>query len=124
MLKFFLVKFIAFFIGCLLCFVLHTVFNIPAVIAASSVGLAGSFIPFSQLFKNHPSAAIYAGSFAGMCSSSLISSYWELGFISLIGACLYVLTLNLFSGFGGKLGSIAFVSVTVFALAKGSFLWQ
>ena len=88
MLKFFLVKFIAFFIGCLLCFVLHTVFNIPAVIAASSVGLAGSFIPFSQLFKNHPSAAIYAGSFAGMCSSSLISSYWELGFISLIGACL------------------------------------
>ncbi|WP_201023484.1 hypothetical protein [Pseudoalteromonas sp. 10-33] len=122
MLKFFFIKFGAFFSGCLLCFVMHTEFNFPAVIAASVVGLSGSFIPFPKSLNIHPNAAIYAGSFAGMCSSSLINSYWELAFISLLGACLYVLTLNLFSGFGGKLGSIAFVSVAVFALAKGIFV--
>lgn len=101
---------------------MHTAFGVPSVIAASLVGLVGSFIHFPKKLQGHPNASIYAGSFAGMCSSSLISNYWELGIISLIGACLYVLTIDLFTGFGGKLGSIAFVSVIIFALAKGAIL--
>ncbi len=118
---FFMVKFLAFSAGCFACFLLHDQANVALVLSAAVTGLVGTFIPFPARFGNHPYAAIYAGSFAGMCSSSLINSYWELSFISLIGACLYVLTMNLFAGFGGRLGSVAFASVALYMLAKGVF---
>ncbi|MDQ9093024.1 hypothetical protein RC083_15695 [Pseudoalteromonas haloplanktis] len=120
--KFFLLKYLTFFFGCMSCFILHTQFAIPAVIASCLTGLVGSFIPFPKQYESHPCAAIYAGSFAGMCSQGLISSYWELAIISFIGATLYVLTRKMFTGFGGKLGSIAFISVALFVLAKGIVL--
>lgn len=119
MTSFFILKYLTFFSGCLACFFLHTQFSVPAVIASCLVGLIGSLIPFPKRYGNHPYAALYAGSFAGMCSQGLIQSYWELAIISLIGAILYVTTRKMFTGFGGKLGSIAFVSVALFILAKG-----
>jgi hypothetical protein len=122
MIKFLLLKFITFFFGFVACFAMHTTFALPLVISAALVGLVGSFIPFPEQYKNHPYAAIYAGSFAGMCSASLITSYWEIAIISLIGASLYVLTMNMFTGFGGKLGGVAFASVAIFVLAKGIIL--
>jgi hypothetical protein len=54
---------------------------------------------------------MYAGAFAGMCSSNIISSPYELVVISLIGAAIYTSLKNHFIGVGGKLGAIAFVSV-------------
>ena len=122
MIKFLLLKFITFFLGFVACFAMHTTFTMPLVISAALAGLIGSFIPFPEQYKNHPYAAIYAGSFAGMCSASLISSYWEIAIISLIGASLYVLTMNRFIGFGGKLGGVAFASVAIFVLARGIIL--
>lgn len=119
MTKFFILKYVAFFSGCASCFILHTQFSLPAVIASCLVGLIGTFIPMPKIYGQHPYAAIYAGSFAGMCSEGLISSYWELAGISVIGAVLYAITTKVFTGFGGKLGSIAFVSVALFILAKG-----
>ncbi|WP_171039107.1 MULTISPECIES: hypothetical protein [unclassified Pseudoalteromonas] len=118
MTKFILLKFITFFIGCLSCFLMHTTLALPIVVSAGLTGLIGSFIPFPADYKNHPYAAIYAGSFAGMCSTSLINEYWEIAIISAIGAVLYTLTINVFAGFGGRLGSIAFASVALFVLAK------
>ena len=115
----FIVKFLTFFTGCLSCFILHSHLNVPAVVASSLVGLFATYIPFSKRYQKHSVAAVYAGSFAGMCSLDLISSYWELGAISLIGASLYIMTMNLFEGFGGKLGSVAFISVALFILARG-----
>ena len=122
MIKFLFLKFITFFLGFVACFAMHTTFALPLVISAALTGLIGSFIPFPKSVKNHPYAAIYAGSFAGMCSVNLITSYWEIAIISLIGASLYVLTMNLFTGFGGKLGGVAFASVAIFMLAKGVVL--
>jgi len=122
MIKFLLLKFITFFFGFVACFAMHTTFALPLVVSAALVGLVGSFIPFPEQYKNHPYAAIYAGSFAGMCSTQLITSYWEIAIISLIGASLYVLTMNMFTGFGGKLGGVAFASVAIFVLAKGIIL--
>ncbi len=54
-----------------------------------------------------------------MCSAELISGYWQLAVIAFIGTTLYALTMNLFTGFGGKLGSVAFVSVALFMLVQG-----
>jgi len=95
MIKFLFLKFITFFFGFLACFAMHTTFALPLVISAALTGLVGSFIPFPARYKNHPYAAIYAGSFAGMCSTHLITSYWEIAIISVIGASLYVLTINM-----------------------------
>ena len=97
---------------------MHSTFALTIVVSAGLTGLIGSFIPFAADYKNHPYAAIYAGSFAGMCSTSLINEYWEIAIISAIGAVLYTLTINVFTGFGGRLGSIAFASVALFVLAK------
>ena len=121
MTKFFILKYAAFFGGCAGCFFLHTQFSIPELIASCIVGLLGSFIPLPKTYGQHPYAAIYAGSFAGMCSEGLINTYWELGLISFIGAMLYTLTTKLFTGFGGRLGSIAFVSVALYVLGRGIF---
>lgn len=98
---------------------MHTTFALPIVVSAALTGLIGSFIPFPAHYKNHPYASIYAGSFAGMCSTGLISHYWEFAIIASIGAVIYTLTINVFAGFGGRLGSIAFASVALFVLAKG-----
>ncbi|WP_341206776.1 hypothetical protein [uncultured Psychrosphaera sp.] len=122
MIKFLLLKFITFFLGFIACFAMHTTLALPLVISAALTGLIGKVIPFPQEFNNHPYAAIYAGSFAGMCSASLITSYWEIAIISCIGASLYVLTMDMFDGFGGKLGGVAFASVTLFVIARGIIL--
>ncbi|MBS3797989.1 MULTISPECIES: hypothetical protein [unclassified Pseudoalteromonas] len=122
MVKFFFVKYLAFLVGCTLCFVLHAQFAVPVVLAASVTGLLGSFIPLSQAFGPHPRGAVYAGSFAGMCSAELIGSYWHIALLALIGTSLYALTINMFTGFGGKLGGVAFVSVALFMLTRGG-LW-
>ena len=119
MIKFFIVKYLAFLLGCTLCFILHAQFAVPVVLAASITGLLGSFVPATQAFGLHPRAAIYAGSFAGMCSAELIGDYWQLTLLALIGTSLYALTMNLFAGFGGRLGGVAFVSVALFMLTRG-----
>ncbi|AYF43943.1 MULTISPECIES: hypothetical protein [Halobacteriovorax] len=114
----FLYKLGAFFLGCLFCFILHSKAGWSPVLASASVGLIGSFLPVNSNMR----AAIYSGSFAGMCSSELVSNYWEIFGISLIGAVIYLYSLKLFQGFGGKLGTIAFVSVALFYLIKGSII--
>ncbi|EPZ49416.1 hypothetical protein M902_0898 [Bacteriovorax sp. BAL6_X] len=88
------------------------------MIASAIIGLIASLIPMRTTLQ----AAVYSGSFAGMCSSSLVSNYWEILGISLIGAILYFYTLRIFQGFGGKLGAIAFVSVALFFFIKGSII--
>ncbi len=114
----FLYKFGAFFIGCLFCFLLHSQLGWSPVLASASVGLIAGLIPMRMTLQ----AAVYSGSFAGMCSSELVTNYWEILGISLIGAILYFYTLRIFQGFGGKLGTIAFVSVALFFFIKGSII--
>lgn len=118
----YIVKFTAFLLACMACFALHNIFAVPIVLAAAGVGLLGTFIPFNKRFENHPQMAIYAGSFAGMCSEAVVSSFAELAFISLIGASFIVASKNLFVGFGGRLGGVAFASVAIVVLAKQLFL--
>lgn len=123
MLKRFIAKFLCFFLGCFLCFLLHTKIEMSAVMASCLVGLLGTFIPLSSFgnVKNLQNA-IYAGSFAGMCSAGVLNHYSQIILLSLLGASFYLLTLDLFKGFGGKLGAIAFISVSLVYLLKGSLL--
>lgn len=108
---FYSVKLLSFFLGLYGCFMLHQLLEVPIVVSAASIGLIGSFLPKTTQFQHHPQAAMYAGAFAGMCSSDVINSPYELVVISLIGAAIYTSLKNHFIGVGGKLGAIAFVSV-------------
>ena len=108
----------SFFVGTFLCFTLHHDMNVPVVLAAALTGLLGSFWCWPNEYGQHPQAAIYAGAFAGMCSQELVSNWAELFSISFLGAVFYTLTRNLFEGFGGRLGTIAFAAVTSVVLVE------
>ncbi len=78
-------------------------FNISAVLASSFIGLLG------YLFIRKYQISIYCGSFAGMVSVALFG-YFEVGILAVLCAFIFLLTKPLFSGFGGKLGTVAFLS--------------
>lgn len=115
-------KLLTFFVGTFLCFTLHQHMQVPVVLAAALTGLIGSFWRWPAQYGHHPQAAIYAGAFAGMCSSEWVGSWAELGVIAVIGAVLYTLTRNVFEGFGGRLGAIAFAAVCSVLVVK-AWLW-
>ena len=116
---FYVVKVITFFIGLAGCFLLHHECALPVVVSAALVGFLSSLLPYTVKFQGHPQASIYCGAFAGMCSQSIIQSTLELVVVSVIGALIYTLLRNMFSGIGGKLGAIAFTAVGSVVLAKG-----
>jgi uncharacterized membrane protein YjjP (DUF1212 family) len=116
---FFTVKFMAFSVGLISCFLLHQTFSLPSVLSAAIIGFAGSFIPKYQFVNSHPRAAVYAGAFAGMCTSDVIKNVNELLFVSAMGALLYTAMRQHLNGVGGKLGAIAFSAVALLLLLKG-----
>jgi len=83
-----------------------------SVIASALTGLTFGFIPFFIPEFLILSEVAHASSFAGMSSLNLI----EKGFVklALITTLVYVFAFPLFPGFGGKLGTIAFISVILY----------
>ena len=120
--RLYLLKFTAFFLGCYSCFLLQTEAGLSPVLASALTGFAGSFLHFPAFFERKGlHSAIYAGTFAGMCSHSLISSTLHVVILSLIGAATYLLAQPHLNGFGGKLGTISFISSILFLIA--SYAW-
>lgn len=100
------------------CFALHFFAGLPVVLAAAIVGLAGSFWVWPRAYGNHTQAAIYAGAFAGMCSSSFIATWQAFSLVCIFGALFYTATRSMFEGIGGRLGAIAFAAVASVALVR------
>ncbi len=92
------------------------------IIGASSVGLISS-IPLliakeNKTFKALP-VPIYCGSFVGMSASFILTNIFTVGLVGFFAGLLFVGTQNMLIGIGGRLGTIAFMSVTVvFFLSK------
>ena len=82
--------------------------GLSAVIASCIVGLVGALA--GHLLKNdHLALIIFAGSFVGMTSTAW--GTWPMMVIGgLLAGGVYLLSLELFAGFGGRLGTIAFLS--------------
>jgi hypothetical protein len=109
--KIFLLKFTAFYLACLFCHLLQTTLQFSPVFSAALIGFLGSFIGFSRhVERSGIHAVIYAGSFAGMASPEYLSGFGHIFFISLVGTSLYLWSKPHLSGFGGKLGTIAFIT--------------
>lgn len=90
--------------------------DVPVVLASCVVGLIGHF--FIKEFET----SIYCGSFAGMVSVALFN-FSEVFVLSLVCAFIYIFTKPIFKGYGGKLGTIAFVSsLIVHSIFKDQFL--
>ena len=56
-------------------------------------------------------AAITAGSYAGMSGKDRIQNYVEMLVVSVFLSILYIISKDVFVGIGGKLGTIACISV-------------
>jgi len=109
--KVFLIKLAAFYFACLLCYTLQTTFGFSSILSAALIGFTGSFCWFSKdVEKSGIHAVIYAGSFAGMASPEYLSGFGHIFIISLVGTSLYLWSKPHLSGFGGKLGTVAFIS--------------
>lgn len=112
--KIFLAKFLAFYLACLLCYTLQTSFGFSPVLSSALIGFVGSFYWFSsKIEKSGIHAVIYAGSFAGMAHTDYLKGTGHIFFISLIGTSLYLWSKPHLSGFGGKLGTVAFVTTII-----------
>lgn len=103
-------------VGAILTFILNVYAGLGPVLAASGFGLAVSFIPtikpHSTYLKELP-PALYCGAFVGMCGTNVASSLWFIGIAGVVTAVFLVLSKSLFTGVGGKLGTLAFGGVAI-----------
>ncbi|MFD1094825.1 hypothetical protein [Salegentibacter chungangensis] len=88
------------------------------VIAAGATGTIASFLP-SVLKKKKQGiiaefpAAVYCGAFVGMTAPSVAGNLSFIIFSGFLAGSFLLLAKNIFNGFGGKLGTIAFGGVAL-----------
>ena len=58
------------------------------------------------------------GSFAAMSSTQILSNYKDVFILALISALLFLVSRSTFNGYGGKLGTLAFVAVLCVSFAR------
>ena len=102
---------LAVILGGLAAYALSHELGLGPVIAASLVGLLASLI------WPETSIAAYCGAFVGMTSDILFFNYWEVAVAGLIAGGVYIMTRDVFNGFGGKLGTIALVGTALTCLS-------
>ncbi|GLB51796.1 hypothetical protein NBRC110019_08350 [Neptunitalea chrysea] len=103
-------------VGALCTYFLNVDTGLGPVLAASGFGLAASFIPHlnkkSEYLKSLP-PALYCGAFVGMSGTNVASSLAFIITASIITAIFLSLSKSLFTGVGGKLGTLAFGGVAL-----------
>lgn len=103
-------------------FVLIDGANVGTVLASAMVGFVGSFLPSTRSIPASTlHADIFIGSFAGMCSGSIILGLNEVFAIGVMAGGVTVIIGNWLNGMGGRLGSIAFIA-SVFTMGEVT-LW-
>ncbi len=102
--------------------VLQQKYGMTAVAASSLVGLLGAAIG-SMLSNSYLPAAVFAGSFAGMTAIAVA----PLGTTALAGAgagvlLALVMAFKAFPEYGGRLGTVAFISTCLVVRTASVFL--
>jgi len=75
--------------------------KLGAVLGSAIVGIVAALVIPDY------AVPVYTGSFVGMASTRLLPGYAPLVTAAVVAGIIYVLTLTVFGGFGGKLGTIA-----------------
>lgn len=99
--------------GALLTFYLSRDLGLGPVTGAGLTGLAAA------LFLRRFEIPVYCGAFVGMASNQLFCFWPVLLPASLVAAIVFVFSRDLFSGFGGKLGTIALIGCVFSTLFSG-----
>ena len=86
---------------------LHAIYDLP-VILVSCIGCLFVDLVFKR--TRLVTSPFYCGSFAGMISSQLLHHEYHILVLGFSCAMVYQLSKGFFIGFGGKLGSVAFVA--------------
>ena len=97
-------------------------YGLSAVVASSFVGLLGAGIG-TLLSDVHLPAAVFAGSFVGMTAIAVA----PLAAIAIAGAgagALYafLIKFEVFPGYGGRLGTVAFISTSFILWIAGALI--
>ncbi len=109
-------------VAALLTWVLNHSVGLGPVIASSIVGLLGYFTPKLlrvKIFENIP-ASIYCGSFVGMSSVLVLSSWVMVLLAGFLCGVLFIFMRGVYKGVGGKLGAMACLSVSLTLLIINS----
>lgn len=101
-------------IGALVTFFMSNELGLGPVVASSVVGLTGAMA--SKKYQ----IPIYCGSFVGMSSILMYGDYQSLLFSAIISGILFLIAGSVFSGFGGKLGVIAFGGTMTYSIITGN----
>ncbi len=101
--------------GALATYILGNYTSLGAVAASGLVGLAAAQL-LSQKDLDLPA---YAGVFVGMSSATVLPSFIMVGTAGLLTGFLYRFVDGVFDGVGGRLGTMAAVSVLVTLLFAG-----
>lgn len=100
--------------GALVTFFIINELHLDPVVASSIVGLIGAMA--SKRYQ----VPIYCGSFVGMSSMALYGGYQNFLFSAILAGTLFLISGNIFSGSGGKLGIIAFWGTLLYAMLTGN----
>lgn len=87
-----------------------------AVIGSAAVGLAGAYVPADFPEKGvglQIRTGIYCGSFIGMSQVLTDYHYAFISFASVLSGIVFMCSGQILNGFGGKLGTLAFVGVSL-----------
>lgn len=103
-------------LGAMSCYYLNQIFGLGPVLGAALTGTVASFIP--NINKNsrylpHLPAAIYCGAFVGMSNAQVAHGFYFILTASIFTAILLVVSKSLLDGVGGKLGTLAFLGVSL-----------
>ncbi|MGM0414664.1 MAG: hypothetical protein ACQEQP_05760 [Bacillota bacterium] len=99
--------------GGLVAFFMAQELGLSAVMASALVGIIG------HLIIPEYEVPVFCGSFVGMASYSLLPGYNYLLLAAVIAGIIYVIGKFSFNGFGGKLGTTAFIGCVLAATLTG-----
>ena len=106
-------EFLGVFIGGILACIIARDLKLGVVVAASLVAI------IAHLVVPKYSVPVYCGAFVGMTSNALLFTRSEVAIASAIAGIIFVISSYVFGGFGGKLGTIAFISTIITSLILG-----
>ena len=106
--------FLSVLIGSIFTYFLNHDLALGAVTASCLIGL------FGALMLKKYQVPLYCGSFAGMVSYNIVSSYPGIIIVGVFAGLLYVISREVFNGFGGKLGAMAFFGTAVSSVILGT----
>lgn len=97
-------------------------FGLHPIMASSATGILASFMPKANLYNvEDAKGCVYCASFAAIGTHLNYNSPFEFIVLPLFVGILFNLLRPYFVGFGGKLGSLAFVATTFYLLLKEIF---